>query len=258
MLDSTQRFSTRVENYIRYRPGYPREIIEMLKTNYGLNTESIIADVGSGTGILSELFLKAGNRVFGIEPNPEMRQAGERLLKSFPGFTSISGTAEETTLPDDSVDFITAGQAFHWFDAVRTRQEFRRILRPGGWVVLVWNDRRTDSTAFLAGYEQLLRDYATDYDQVNHKRIDASTLRDFFKAEPDTKTFSNVQHFDLDSLRGRLLSSSYAPDIGQPGHAEMMEALRRLFEAHQTEGRVTFEYDTVVHCGRLEAITHRA
>jgi len=251
MLDSTQRFSSRVENYIRYRPGYPREIIEFLRTNCRLRSESVIADVGSGTGILSELFLKAGNRVFGIEPNPEMRQAGERLLQSFPGFTSIPGTAEQTMILEKSVDFVTAGQAFHWFDATRARQEFRRILAPDGWVVLVWNDRRTDSTAFLAGYEQLLRDYATDYDQVNHKRIDASTLRDFFNVESDTKTFPNFQHFDFESLRGRLLSSSYAPDIGQAGHAEMMEALRRLFETHQTEGRVTFEYDTVVHCGRL-------
>jgi len=226
-------------------------LVENLKTSCGLQSKSIIADVGSGTGILTEMFLKSGNRVFAIEPNQEMRHAGERLLQSFSGFTSIAGTAEETTLPDASVGLVTVGQAFHWFDAARARQEFRRILAPDGWVVLVWNDRRTDSTAFLAGYEQLLRDYATDYDQVNHKRIDASSLRDFFQAEPDTKTFSNFQHFDFESLRGRLLSSSYAPDIGQPGHAEMMEDLQRLFETHQTKGRVTFEYDTVVHCGRL-------
>src|SRR6266404_712819 len=222
MIDSTQRFSTRVENYIRYRPGYPGEIIEMLKISFCLRRESIIADIGSGTGILSELFLKAGNRVFGVEPNPEMRQASERLLQSFPGFTSVAGTAEETGLPGECANFITAGQAFHWFDATRARQEFCRILTPGGWVILVWNDRKTDSTAFLTGYEKLLRDFATDYDQVNHKRIDASALSDFFQTEPDTKTFSNFQLFDFDSLRGRLLSSSYAPDIGQPGHVEMM------------------------------------
>jgi len=251
MFDSTQRFSSRVDNYIRYRPGYPPEIIEFLKTSCGLQSKSIIADVGSGTGILTEMFLKSGNPVFAIEPNREMRHAAERLLQSFPAFTSIAGTAEETTLPDASVDFVTVGQAFHWFDAARTRQEFRRILLPGGWVVLVWNDRRIDSTAFLAGYEQLLRDYATDYDQVNHKRIDASTLRAFFKADPDTKTFSNFQHFDFEALCGRLLSSSYAPDLGQPGHTEMIAALRGLFEAHQREGKVTFEYDTIIYCGRL-------
>ncbi len=223
----------------------------MLKVNCGLCPESIIADVGSGTGMLSGLFLTAGNRVFGIEPNVEMRQGGERLLKDFPAFNSVGGTAEQTTLPDKSVDFITAGQAFHWFNAARAREEFVRILRPGGWVVLVWNDRRTDSTPFLAGYERLLRDYATDYDQVNHKRIDSATLRDFFGAEPAMKSFSNFQHFDFDSLRGRLLSSSYAPDVGEPGHAEMIDALHHLFTVHQKEDRVTFEYDTLVYCGRL-------
>jgi len=254
MLDPTQRFSTRVENYLRYRPGYPVEIIELLQTRYGLRPESVIADVGSGTGMLSKLFLTAGNFVLGIEPNMEMREAAERLLGHFERFQSVTGSAEETTLPDQSVDFVTAGQAFHWFDVVRTRQEFLRILRPKGWVVLVWNDRRTSATPFLAGYERLLREYATDYDQVNHKRIDLSALRHFFQSEPEMNSFETRQEFDFESLRGRLLSSSYAPEAGQPRHAEMIEALRELFEAHQAAGGVYVEYDTVVYCGQLDRI----
>ena len=247
VTDATHRFSNRVENYLRYRPRYPRKVIDLLTDECGLTSDSIIADIGSGTGILTELFLANGNRIFGIEPNLEMRQAAERLLKQYPLFTSIAGTAEDTTLPDQSVDFITAGQAFHWFDRDRCRHEFRRILRPGGWVVLVWNDRRTDTTPFLADYERLLLRYATDYEQVNHKRMDAPVLRQFFGAEPALCSFPNYQEFDLASLTGRLLSSSYVPEAGQPHHAEMLDALKSLFDQRQKGGLVTFDYDTLLY-----------
>ena len=251
MADATERFANRVENYVCYRPRYPKEILERLELECGLGSESVIADLGSGTGFLAELFLANGNRVFGIEPNAEMRAAGERSLRSYPKFTSIAATAESTTLPDASMDFVTAGQAFHWFDRERCRLEFRRILRPGGWVVLAWNDRRTDSTPFLAEYEQLLHTYGTDYAQVDHKRIDAAVLREFFGADPIKKSFPNFQRFDFGGLKGRLLSSSYIPEAGQPRHAEMLDALNRLFDKHQCEGSVAFEYDTLIYCGRL-------
>src|SRR6266704_3952779 len=178
--DPTQRFSNRVENYLRYRPRYPAEILDALKAECGLQVTSLIADVGSGTGFLAEMFLSNGNQVFGIEPNREMREAGEQLLGSYSKFTSVAATAEATTLPEASVDFVTAGQAFHWFDRGRCREEFGRILRPGGWVVLVWNDRRTATTPFLTAYEHLLLTYSADYQQVNHKRVDATVLREFF------------------------------------------------------------------------------
>jgi len=251
MSDPTQRFSNRVENYLRYRPRYPAEILDALRAECGLQATSLIADVGSGTGFLAELFLSNGNQVFGIEPNREMREAGEQLLRSYPKFTSVAATAEITTLPEASVDFVTAGQAFHWFDRGRCRDEFRRILQPNGWVVLVWNDRRTVSTPFLAEYEQLLRVYGTDYANVDHKQIDSGVLRDFFGEDPIKKSFPTFQQFDLPSLNGRLLSSSYVPDIGQPRHAQMMEALQTLFAKHQAGGRVVFEYDTLLYYSRL-------
>jgi SAM-dependent methyltransferase len=250
VTDSTRRFSDRVENYIRYRPTYPGEVLECLKSDCGLVRDSVVADIGSGTGILAERFLINGNRVFGVEPNLEMREAGERLLKSHPRFTSIAGTAESTTLPKASIDFVTAGQAFHWFDPHRCRFEFQRILRPDGWIALVWNDRRTEATSFLKAYEELLLEHSTDYEQVNHKRIDAPVVREFFGADPARKIFPNYQHFDLPSLRGRLLSSSYVPGPGQPGYAEMMAAVERVFESHQENGQVIFEYDTVLYYGR--------
>ena len=251
MNDPTQRFSNRVENYLRYRPRYPVEIIDVLKADCDLQAASLIANVGSGTGFLAELFLSNGNQVFGIEPNREMRQAGEQLLHSSPKFTSVAATAEATTLPEASVDFVTAGQAFHWFHRERCRNEFRRILRAGGWVVLVWNDRRTDSTPFLAEYEQLLRTYGTDYASVDHKRIDGCVLHDFFGADPIRKSFPSYQHFDLPALKGRLLSSSYVPDAGQPRHVQMMGTLQTLFDEHQTGGKVVFEYDTLLYYRRL-------
>ena len=249
--DPTRRFSSRVENYVRYRPGYPQEILALLDSECGLANDSVIADIGSGTGKLTELFLKNGNPVFGVEPNREMREAGERLLKAFANFTSIDATAEETTLPNTSIDFIVAGQAFHWFDRVRCRKEFLRILKPNGWVVLIWNDRKTETTPFLHEYERLLQTYATDYSKVDHKNIDDEVVHEFFGYAPMKKKIPSAQQFDFEGLKGRLLSSSYAPDQGQPGHAEMLRDLEEVFDARQENGRVEFAYDTVIYLGKL-------
>src|SRR5205814_7614202 len=167
--DRTPASSTRVGNNGRYRPGYPRVVAEMLEGECGLSHASVVADVGSGTGILSELFLRNGNRVYGVEPNREMREAGERLLSDYENFKSIEGRAEATTLDGGSVDFVTAGQAFHWFDLEGARREFSRILRPGGWVIAVWNDRRLSGSPFLEEYERMLLEYGTDYREVSSK-----------------------------------------------------------------------------------------
>jgi len=249
--DPTRRFSSRVDNYVRFRPGYPKDILKLLKTECGFSPHSVIADIGSGTGKLTELFLENGNRVFGVEPNREMREAGEGLLKQFPNFTSVDASAEETTLPKTSVDFIAAGQAFHWFDRDRCHLEFARILKPGGWVVLIWNDRHTEATQFLIEYENLLKKYASDYSKVDHKNIDDDVVREFFGYVPGKKKIPSAQHFDFEGLKGRLLSSSYAPDKGQPGHDEMLRDLEKIFNARQENGRVEFAYDTVVYYGKL-------
>jgi len=253
MIDSTQRFSSRVENYIKYRPGYPAGVLDLLKGRCGLTSTSMVADIGSGTGILTELFLRNGNRVFAVEPNREMREAAERLLRRYPNLTSVSGTAETTTLPDRSVDFITASQAFHWFDCERSRREFIRILKPGGWGVLIWNERRMVSL-FAKAYEHLLRTYGTDYEEVNHKHTDARVIGPFFGANGyEQAGFPNRQIFDWEGLKGRLLSSSYAPEPGHPRHVPMLEALNTLFSRYQTDGKVVFEYDTLVYYGQLSA-----
>ena len=177
--NATQRFSSRVDNYVRYRPGYPSEVLDLLKKKCSLTADSVIADVASGTGIFTRVLLDNGNRVFGVEPNAEMRRAGEEFLRSDPGFTSVAGTAEATTLPDHAVNIVTAAQAAHWFDREKARREFIRILKPGGWCVLLWNERRTDSMPFLREYEQLLLTYGTDYQEIRHERTTAE-IADFF------------------------------------------------------------------------------
>lgn len=250
--DPTERFSTRVADYVKYRPGYPAAVLRLLEAECGLSPSSVVADVGSGTGILSELFLKNGNRVYGIEPNREMRAAGERLLSSYPNFVSVDGRAEATTLDDASVDFVTAGQAFHWFDPPRARVEFKRVLRGGGWVVLIWNDRRTTGTPFLEDYERLLLEYGTDYKGVSERYAEESMLAALYgPSEMLTKSFDNEQVFDFEGLRGRHMSSSFVPQPGHPDFEPMMRELDSLFRRHARDGRVLITYDTKLFYGRL-------
>jgi SAM-dependent methyltransferase len=250
--NATSRFSDRVENYVRYRPGYPAEALQILQTECGLAPHHVVADIASGTGIWTRPLLENGNSVFGVEPNTEMRQAGERLLAGFSKFTSIAGTAETTTLADASVDFVTAAQAAHWFERERARQEFVRILKPGGWLVLLWNERLTDSTPFLRDYEQLLLNYGTDYADVRHEKTTDEVNRFFDPLPFQERAFPMRQEFDYAGIEGRLLSSSYAPGREHPQYAPMLRELRQIFDAHKVGGRATFDYKTRVYFGRLK------
>jgi SAM-dependent methyltransferase len=250
--DPTKRFSSRVEDYIRYRPSYPTEVLGWLAAECGLTAHSRIADVGSGTGILARLFLDFGCQVFGVEPNPDMRAGAERQLASESRFYSVDGRAEATTLAAAGMDFVTAGQAFHWFDPAAARTEFRRILRPGGWVVLIWNERLV-TPGFLTEYEDLLQRLSSDYGRVDHRRIDAAEIGRFFaNAAWRTAGFPNHQNFDWDGIRGRLLSSSYAPLPGSPQYPPMMEELEAIFTKYQQEGRIEVLYETKVYSGHLD------
>ena len=249
--NATSRFSDRVENYVLYRPGYPAEALQALETECGLTPTDAVADVASGTGIWTRMMLENGNSVFGVEPNAEMRAAGERILSGFPKFISIAGTAEATTLPSQAVDFVSAAQAAHWFDRGRARREFARILKPGGWLVLLWNERLTDSTAFLRDYERLLLTHGTDYQDIRHEKT-TSEVNQFFDPAPyQQRVFEMRQTFDYAGIEGRLLSSSYAPGPEHPQHAPMRRELRRIFNAHSVSGRATFEYKTRLYFGRL-------
>lgn len=252
MTRSTERFSRRVESYVRSRPTYPQAVVELLRAEFGLTPGWAVADIGSGTGILSRLFLENGCRVYGVEPNVEMRRAGEALLATYRLFNSLTGTAEDTGLPDAAVDLVAAGQSYHWFDTKKARREFVRILRPQGWVVLIWNDRRKEGSPFLQAYEALLLDYGTDYRQVDHTRIGPEEIQAFFGSAPiGTAAFDNHQSFRFEGLKARLLSSSYTPGPNHPRHTDMLRALREIFEAHQVDDQVRIEYDTQVYYGQL-------
>ena len=283
-----RRFSSRVSYYVKARPGYPPEILEFLAQAGVLTTETVIADVGCGTGLLAEIFLKNGNTVIGVEPNPAMRAAGEQYLAAYPRFRSIDGSAEETTLQTASVDMITAGQAFHWFDVDEARREFTRILRPGGSVVLVWNSVRSDASPFMEAYHamraavpegddgQRADDTAKPLARIDTHTTDLAPMgpaqsagsldiapdtpprpapgaraRLFGAAGCESRGFPNQQTFDWDGIQSRLLSESGAPLPGDWRYPAMMAELERAFRTHQKNGRVEFLYDTKLHCGRI-------
>ncbi len=252
MRDPTQRFTDRVQDYIQYRPTYPAALWPLLNEECELQPGAIVADVGSGTGTLSSLLLDRGVEVFGVEPNAAMRQAAEELLADQLAFRSIAGRAEATTLRSQSVDGITAGQAFHWFDPRLARREFSRILRPHGWVVLVWNSRRTDSTPFLTAYQQFLCRWCPDYSCVSARYADPDSLELFFGSEAyQHRSVDNEQLLALDGLTGRFLSSSYAPTGDDPTRDHVLEALRELFDDYSDGGLVRVEYDTDVYFSQL-------
>ena len=246
LYDPKKRFSTRVDNYVKYRPGYPKDIISFLSQENLLSSESLIADIGSGTGILSRLFLDNGNTVYGVEPNNEMRLAAEECLVEYPNFVSVNGSAEETNINDHTIDLISVGQAFHWFDAQKTRIEFERILKPRGYVIIIWNSRKRIENEFSIAYEAFVSKFGTDYKAV---RMNESKVDDFFNYQ--LKTFENYQELNFEGLRGRLLSASYMPLDSDPRYHDMLEELSTLFENYQKEGKVRIKYETQVYFGHL-------
>lgn len=252
--DATRRFSGRSEHYVRHRPHYPREVLTILEREIGLAADWPIADVGSGTGISAELFLENGNTVYAVEPNADMRAAAERRFSDEPRFRSVAGSAEASGLPANSVDLVVAAQAFHWFDAQRTRTEFMRILRRDGWVVLLWNKRLIDTTPFLRAYEDLLMHFGTDYAEIRHDRRRPAVIAQFFGGPFQKRVLHTEQVVDLEGLRGRLLSTSYIPAPDQPEHAAMLHRLDEVFRDTAIDGMVRFDYDVELYWGRLATI----
>ncbi|GAB4416432.1 MAG: class I SAM-dependent methyltransferase [Bacteroidia bacterium] len=245
--DPTQRFSDRVGAYLRYRPSYPAALVDVLASQ--LSPDQPVADIGSGTGIFTHLLLARGARVWAVEPNTAMRSAAEDLLGSHPHFRSVTGSAEQTGLPDQSVAGIVAAQAFHWFDRGRCRSEFRRILQPGSWVALVWNDRTFD-TPFAQAYEAFLLRYATDYTTIDHRQIDPETIADFLGGQVETQVFDYEQIFDAGGLAGRYLSCSYALPATHPAYDKAIQALADLHATHAQAGLVAMRYQTRLHFAR--------
>ncbi len=247
-----QRFSHTVEYYVKYRPHYPKEAIAILKKQCDLNRETVVADIGSGTGIFTKLLLENNDTVFGIEPNAEMRQAAEKYLSDDKNFVSVAGSAENTTLKTQSIDIITAAQAFHWFDQTNVKQEFKRILKPQGWVVLLWNLRDSEQPGFMQAYEKLLQTFGTDYQQVYAEGLTEETVQAFF-APHKAKIFilPNEQTLDWEGFKGRLLSTSYVPKPDAENFTAMLDAAEKIFNQHQQSGKIKFIYETKLYLGQI-------
>lgn len=242
--DPTTRFSDRVTDYIKYRPGYPVTLYEFAHNNLGVNSGTIIADIGCGTGIFAEGFLKSGNTVIGVEPNDDMRAGAESQLIAYPTFRALKGTAAETGLDDASVDLIVCAQAFHWFCNANTVEEFRRILKPNGSVGLIWNERELEKDRFHIEYEEFLRRFATDYDKVRHDSISKEHIEELFGTDFGFESFENMQVFDLNGLMGRAVSSSYMPGRESAEFPAMLENLKALFAVHEEFGKISVSYKT--------------
>jgi len=248
MKSPTERFSDRVENYAKYRPDYPAVMLQYLVKS--VPAPARIADVGAGTGILTAQLLQAGYEVFAVEPNRPMAEAAERELGLRPRFHSVPGTAEATTLESGSVDLITCAQSFHWFDQEKTRSEFNRILRPGAPVAIIWNERLDEASDFQDEYEAILRRLAPEYPKVVHRHATLDQIQAFFSSgQVQLFTFPHFQLLDREAFLGRVLSSSFVPNVGQPGHVEVMSAIAGLFDRCQTDGRVRMEYETRLYWG---------
>lgn len=246
---STKRFSDRVENYVKYRPGYPQQAIHFILNN-GIGNNSVVCDVGSGTGIFSRLLVEHVHELIAVEPNDEMREYAEKDLGGFSNFKSVSATAENTTLENQSVDAIVAAQAFHWFNHEKCKTEFNRILKPGGIVVLIWNNRFSN-TEFLKEYDNLLIEFGTDYSKVNHQNLTENDFHKFFNGHFEKQTFPNHQDFDLQGFLGRVFSSSYTPQKDHSNYNLFHTKLETLHKKYNNNGIVQFNYQTEVYIGKL-------
>ncbi len=252
-FDPRYVFGPRIENYIKYRPGYPQDVIDTLVKECGVSPEWRVADIGSGTGLLARLFLDLGCAVIGVEPNQEMRLAGEQLLAEYSGFISMPGSAEATGIPDRSIDLISAGMAFHWFDIPQAKGEFRRILHPHGWVALVWNRMLTGPTPFMQEYTHLIRETSPGWTETFRRDQLGSglDLTGFFDNNYHRATFPNQQSLDWDGLYGRTSSIAHVPQPDDPAHAPMLAQLKNIFAHYKNNGRVEIQYETELYYGQL-------
>lgn len=256
MTDTYSHYSRTVQYYSRYRPRYPSDLIALLKAKCNLSPSHVIADIGAGTGQMTELFLKHGNPVYAVEPNADMRQVAEDELGAYPRLTLVDATAEETTLPDASVHLISVGNAFHWFNHKQVREEFLRILVPQGWVVLAWNLERNNDSPFGLAFEEFWQKHIDPsvHFARNPERKRPDYITEFFGAENIKETtLDNYQLCDFDALKGLILSTLKAPQATDPRYPAMVDDLKTIFDQYQEDRTVTLEYDTAIVYGQLSA-----
>lgn len=245
------KIANRVTYYNRYRPSYPERLYQYLVEKLDLKPKHVIADVGAGTGLSSRWFAANGNTIYAIEPSPEMRQAAAYNYQYYPDYHIIAGAAEDTTLPDNSVDFIIGGQSFDWFDHEKASPELKRILKPDGYVLLFWNERQTESSGFLRQFEELLKRHAPAYMELNLvDQREKAVLQILQEGHYGYAEFDNCQIFNWEGLKGRLLSTSFIPDADQPEYHNLLSGLARDYKAHAVCGQVKVDYITKLYYGK--------
>ncbi len=252
-VDPKVRFTDRVASYVKARPGYPADIVDLLRNNCGLTNSSVVADIGCGTGMLSRMLCEHAHTVYGVEPNDAMRAAAQEFLAGVQNFVAVNGAAENTGLPATSMDLITVAQAFHWFDQKEARHEFMRILKPNGFTALIWNDRKTSGSPVAEAYEQLLLNFGTDYAEVQSRgKQTLETLERFFgHSEIKRATIPNSQHLERDAFVERAISASYMPNEAHARYPEMVAAAQQIFDENRAGGTVVLEYDTNIYYAQM-------
>jgi ubiquinone/menaquinone biosynthesis C-methylase UbiE len=250
IMNNTERFSDRVDNYQKYRPSYTDETIDYIFNNFGLSNDSVIADIGSGTRIFTEKLLKRCKKVYAVEPNPEMRIAADKKLSPYKTYESINGTSENTTLDDKSLNGITVAQAFHWFNIEKTKEEFKRILKKDGYIFLIWN-KRVSNTPFLSTYEKILIENIPEYSVVTHNNINEDIIKGFLTKDYSKASFSNNQVFDLKGVLGRLNSSSYTPKENTKEYGLIKVLISKAFTQYSENGFISFNYNTEIYSGKI-------
>lgn len=250
-MDNTKLFSGKAEDYSRARPGYANEFIEYLYNKIGINKKSVIADIGSGTGKFSRYLLDMGSRVFCVEPNEDMRKISERELSSYSNFISVIGEAGNTTLKDNSMDFITVAQAFHWFDIEKFRLESRRILKPRGKVILVWNSRDINNIVNKVSYE-IYKRYCTDFNGLSGGIIkDDARIDKFFYSRYERIEFENNLHYNRENFIRRSLSSSYSLNPDDEKYDEYIKEIENVFDKYSCDGIIEIGNNTVGYIGEV-------
>ncbi|WP_449536373.1 class I SAM-dependent methyltransferase [Ferdinandcohnia sp. Marseille-Q9671] len=249
-MASTDKFTDKAEIYAKYRPSYPNEYIEYVISEANLTKESMIADIGSGTGILSKQLLEKGYTVIGVEPNDDMRTVAEQTLMPGSRYISVKAAAESTTLEDNSIDLVTVGQAFHWFHMKKFKLECQRILKQDAKVSLVWNSRDSSSdinkeSAVVC--QQYCPNFKGFSGGMEEKPI---PFHEFFKeGKYDVTFFRNDLEFDVDGFLGRYLSASYSPKENDKEYDSFIAALTDLFDKYSNNGMITIPNITRSYLG---------
>ena len=251
-MNNPDKFTNKVNDYVKFRPSYPKEFIDYLHITLGMSGESVVADVGAGTGILTKLISPISGTVFAVEPNKNMRTACIEYCEGLGNITCVDGSAENTKLKDNCLDFITVAQAFHWFDADKTKMEFKRILKPTGKVILVWNSRVPENEMHMEN-DEICRRLCPEFKGFSgsSKAEDERYISFFENSECERTIFKNDRVLTLDQFIGGSLSASYSPNVDDLQYDDFVGSLKNLFHKYSVNGKLLVPNNTRSYAGLI-------